>query len=90
MAWLGLALDAVRDMRTDVAAGVDKSPERDAKRERESPDRAARQDRKDPDSSTRARETERGHSRSRESERRTGREIAPEPQHKVVEMDLDL
>ena len=67
---------------------VDGEPSREP--ERESPDRVARQNRKAPDSSPRARETEHGHSRSHESERRTEREIAPEPRRKVIEMDLDL
>ena len=78
------------DGRAAMRDAMDGGHEGAREPERESSDRAARQNRKAPDSSPRARETERGHGRSRESERRTGREIAPEPQHKVVEMDLDL
>ena len=70
------ALDAARDLRTDVAASVDKSPERGTKRERDGYDVG----------DARAREVERRHGQSRE----TDRDIAPEPMPKAIEMDLDL
>ena len=72
----------------EAGHGIEHGTDREL--DRKSPDQTARQDREAPDSSGRARETERGYSRSRESERRTGREIAPEPKPKSVDMDFGL
>ena len=73
------ALDAVRDMRPDVTAGVDESPELGDERER---------DRRGGD--VRVHDTERKGERSLGSDRETRRDIAPEPMPKAIEMDLDL
>ena len=73
------ALDAVRTTEPEVAVGVDKSPERGAKRERNRRDGAARV--RDVGC-----EAGRMHRPNRDAEHG----IAPEPRPKAIEMDFDL